>query len=203
MLVTPSWLSGTISVVGGLALIAATLTALHFPGSDFGQFLQAEQEKRAAASQPKLDDSYVTVNSNIEENSFVSNLPLLVFWGVTGLIVYSMVINLLSAFGKAVELTEEMKYVNVNRHELINNVLTKFFVRVFCLAVWLLLIQLTLKLFIPYSVAAVQVANGSDKITELIGYLLMAFSITAVTLHMHAVLLRLIRLRPRVFGDLV
>jgi hypothetical protein len=196
LLVSPSWLSGLLTVVGALALIAATLIATQFPRSNVWELLQTRPEQSQA-----VNDNYQVINDGFSLNSFISNIPLMIFWAFIGMLVYSLVINLINAYQHAADIKQEMGYVNIDRHKLVHEVVVRFAVQVAVLILWLCFIVLTLKLLLPYSIAAVQYAAGSDKLTDIIFYNVMAFAIMAVSLHLHAVFLRLLRLRPRFFGQ--
>lgn len=197
LLITPSWLSGVIAVIGAIAVVVATIVATQFPGSSYWEILQTQ-----SVAEPTVSRNYETVNNNLEVNSFVSSMPLFIFWAGVGVMVYAFAANIFNIFQKAAIFKEEMEFVNMNRRQLIYEALLKLGLRVLFFVIWLIFVQLTLKIFIPYGVAATQYASQIDSSFTGLVYLLLALAIVAVTLHIHAVLLRLIRLRPRLFGEL-
>src|SRR4051812_15100251 len=90
-LLAPSWLSGLGAILGSLVILTGTIIVLHFPGSSLQQLIQAHRHE----SQPvSISYNYEVVDNNFSANNFISNLPLFVFWGCVGLIVYSFVINI-------------------------------------------------------------------------------------------------------------
>lgn len=197
LLITPSWLSGVIAGIGAIGVVVATIVATQFPGSSFWEILQTQ-----AVSEPTVSQNYEVVNNNLEVNSFVSSLPLFAFWAGVGVMIYAFAANIFNIFQRAAIFKEEMDFINMNRRQLVYEAVLKFGLRIAFFVAWLIFVQLTLKIFIPYSVAATQYASQIDNALTGLVYIIMALAIMAVTLHLHAVLLRLIRLRPRLFGEL-
>lgn len=196
LLLTPSWISGTLVVTAAMILITATVFATQFPGSGAWQLLQLQ-----AVDQPTISNNYQAVDQKLSLNTFVNNFPLMIFWGVVGFMCYSVTISLINIFRGAVNFKETLDYVNVDRHRLIADVLIKLVVRIAILFLWLAYINLSINIFLPFSIAATQYASNSGLSPDLV-YALLAFVVLVICLHIHTIFLRLIKLRPRLFGTI-
>jgi hypothetical protein len=73
--------------------------------------------------------------------------------------------------------------------------------RIVFLITWLLYIQFSLHTLLPYVIALAYAGSGDFGWLQDAGYLLAAASILAISVHLHVVLIRLILLRVRVFGQ--
>src|SRR4051812_31149283 len=83
---SPSWLSGLMSVVIGLAVVIGTVGLAHYNGSNF-QLLR--DQSQASQTRPIIDD-YEELDTSFSANQLLSDIPLLAFWGGIGLVAYSL-----------------------------------------------------------------------------------------------------------------
>jgi hypothetical protein len=65
---------------------------------------------------------------------------------------------------------------------------------------WFFFARYTLHVVVPYVIAIAYVATGTFEWLIGIGYFLCAAGLLAVCLHVHIILLRLLFMRPRLFG---
>lgn len=196
-ILTPSLLSGLLVTLAGLVLVVGTVAAVRFPNSSL-QFLLHENQARE--EERSLSDSYDEVYEDLEEDSFVSNIPLMVLWGCVGLFAYLFTLNIATIFKNAQDFRSELGYVKTDRKKLAKTALEKFLFRVALAGIWVLFIKFSLNMVLPYAIAASHVAGWwEDGLLNSIGYGFLAFLIVVTCLHIHTILMRLIFLRSRLF----
>jgi hypothetical protein len=197
LLLLPSWLSGLVAVCGGLAVTVASIVISRYQGSS----LQLELFNYRATPAPNLTTSYQTVGTNLSANTFVSDLPLFLFWALAGLIVYLFASSLFGVLQNVAELKSELDYVHTDRRQLIDIALLHLAFRLGVLLFWLPYLLFFFHHVVPYSIAAAHVASASLISLNGLMYSLLAFLVIAGSLHIHAILLRLLFLKPRVFTN--
>ena len=196
LLLKPSWLSGLLSLVISLAIVIGAVALLHYNGSSWQLLVTAQQ-----APPTMVGTNSTTFEGEVNDNVLVSSLPLLVFWGGVGIIVYSFIIAVGDAFRNVLELKEEMHYVHANRHFLLRQALFHLVLRVIFLVIWMLYVSYTLHFLLPYVIALAYAGSGGFGLLFNCIYLVGAVVIAAISLHLHTVLLRLLFLKPRMFGQ--
>lgn len=196
ILLQPSWLSGLAAGTASAAVVIATVVISNYQGSGLQHELFAAKAGGSTASAL----GFRTVTDNLAHNSAVSNLPLLLFWAVLGVIVYLFAVHLWGVFGRAEALREELGYVNAPKQYLLRTALSRLALRLLFLAVWLVYLQLFLKLFLPYALAAAHVAAAGWSASNT-AYGVLAAAVLSAALHAHVVCARLVLLKLRVFGS--
>lgn len=195
-LVTPSWLSGLVAVVASLALVTTAAVTLHYNGSSLQLLRQTQADSQSVIAQ----DSN-SVNANLTANWFVSDIPLLVLWGAVGWLAYLLVTQTIRAFTNAIDLHSELQYVHANRRQQLQQIFLRFGIRLILLVTWLLYAEFTIHVLVPYIMALADAGSGGLGWLADTTYLLSAMGLTVVCVHLHTVMLRLVLLRPRVFGQ--
>jgi len=190
-LLLPSWGSLVASLVFSLAVVIGTVLALYYQASDFRQLRSLQQAQASSVTQ-----NYQQVGDGLEHNTFVSNIPLLVFWGVVGMIVYSFVMSLLRAVENAVELEQEMHYVHPN-HALRRLAFIRLALRVGAAVALFLYLKVTLKIIVPYVIALVYAGTAPEGVWVNSVYMVSALVVMAACLHGYVILARLLTLRAR------
>jgi hypothetical protein len=194
-LLTPSWLSTFVGVTLALLITGATVVISNFQGSQLQQQLFENQARATAAT--TTSGAYSDITSNIAGNKFLSDVPLLLVWGAVGLVVYFGAMAVARSLGNAAGLREQLNYMNVSREALIKQTAINFVIRLAAIAVWLGLLIVTLKMIGPYALASASLAQTLT--VESVGFVLLAVLILFITTQAHAICLRLIALRPRIF----
>lgn len=195
ILLLPSWLSGTIAVFLSLIFSVGTiLLAIYQTSSIRVDYL----EYQAA----QLSNSYQEINNRLAENNFISNLPLLVFWSIVGLVVYLFAANLFAAIHSTAELNSELHdYVHVDSSKLIFSAFFHLAIRLVVLAVWTVYIFFFFRHVVPYCTAAAIAGSGHLGFIQNCVYELLAVALMAAAIHVHTIMLRLLLLKPRVFSN--
>lgn len=194
MLVQPSLLSGVVAILMAGTISLGTAALLIYRGS-YWQYLAQLQRDKASS----VGDSYQTLTQGVAGGGIVADLPLLVFWGVLGAIVYSFLSSLLRSVQGTATFRKQLSYVNSNRQLLIGSVLRQLLVRLVSLLLLLVLIRFTTDTILPYSIALVYAALGLDSVAPAIGYILGSIGLGVITLHLYTVLARLLVGRTRLF----
>ncbi len=196
VLLSPSWLSGFVAMVASLALVSGASVLLHYNGSSWQLLLTGQRHQVGA-----IETNFVDFEHKFDTNVLISNLPLFIFWAGIGIIVYYLILAVINALRSVAELEEEMKYVHADRHILLRQALLHLFVRISSLVVWIFYVRFTLHLLLPYTIALSYAGSGDSGWLYDILYLISAVALGAITLHVHTVLLRLLVLKPRIFGQ--
>src|SRR4051812_19190845 len=86
-LLSPSWLSGLVAVIGSLGIIALILASLNFHGSSLQQVLDAHRTINTGVT-----SNFKAVDDKLSSSTLLSNIPLFIFWAAVGFIAYSFTI---------------------------------------------------------------------------------------------------------------
>ncbi len=129
----------------------------------------------------------------------ISDIPLLIFWAGVGLIVYSLAANIVNALRGAVDLEEELHYVNLDKHELLKQAIERLLIRVVILFLWLAFINFTAHFILPYVIGLARVSTNDRGLLVSFSYPLAAIIFMTLSIHLHTIMLRLLLFKPRVF----
>jgi hypothetical protein len=196
ILLTPSWLSGLVDVSIAVLLTAVTIVATIYQTSSIRlDYLQYQAGHVAS--------TYESVNNRLSENNFVSNLPLLIFWSLVGLIVYLFAANIFTAIHNTAELKTELQFVHTDRKKLLWTAMVHLLIRGCVLVAWIIYILFTIHRIFPYCVALAITASGHNGLVMNTEYALLGTVVGAVALHLHVILMRLLLLKPRSFSSIL
>jgi hypothetical protein len=199
LLITPSWVVNFVAVSIAVLLTGAVIVLSRYQGSELRQQIFETQQSSAPTQSQAISTTFTSVGDYIANNKALSNMPLLFAWACAGLLVYFLAISIAKFFGTAVDVHDELEYVHVSRQQLLREALLHLTIRVAAMVGWLLFIELSLKVFVPYALACANIAAQSLSITS-VGYGFLAAVVLCFDVYLHAVFLRLIFLRPRLFG---
>lgn len=140
------------------------------------------------------------IGNKINNNQYLKDSPLFLFWCLVGLICYTIVETLLRGVKDAGEIADEFRYVNFKRHGVVSELVTRTCVRVIALLGVVFLFRYTLFKLLPVSISSVQ--NLSINPGYMPNWLSAIFGIIffAICIHAIVVLIRLVFLRPRIIG---
>lgn len=194
ILLSPSSLSGFLAGIAAIGFVAFVIISANYRGSNTE--LQVFQYQASQSTIPAQ-----TIGHALDSNNIVSNLPLLLFWALVGFVVYLFAINIVSSVKGAAELKNEIEnYTNLNRRQIVLEVLQKLLIRLIVLLVWVPYINLFFHQLVPYVATLGVVASLHLLSVTGVSCTLLALIVLFVGLHVHAILLRLLVLKPRVFG---
>ncbi len=195
-LLTPSWLVNLIGLAVGILTTATIIVISSYEGSDLK--LQVFQAK--TSSQPgSTSVTYDYITKNIADNSFFGALPLLLVWAGVGLMIYFIAMSIARSISQASELRDELNYVHVSRDELLRQNLIRLGLRAAAIFGWIICIVLSVRVFVPYALAAAHVAGQGFSLNS-VKYAVLAVAVLYAVVYTQAIFLRLIALRPRLFN---
>lgn len=193
-ILTPSWVVNFVALTTAILVAGAAIILSQYRGSELSrQIFEIQQQGRVSNS------TYDSITTNISNNSFLNALPLLLVWAAVGLVVYYFALAFVRSIGRAVELRDELDYVNVSREDRLRQALKNLILRALVLIAWFMFFQITLHVLVPYALAAANIAARSLSLQSA-AYGLLSIVIIYVTIWAHAIFLRLFMLRTRVFG---
>jgi hypothetical protein len=196
-LLTPSWLSGLLAVTVSAIAIIGTIGMNYY--SNHG--LQGLFNLHGVSSNASISSTSQVLSTNFSASTAVSDIPLFIFWAGVGVIVYSLASNVVSALRDAVDIGEELNYVNVNRRTLVQTAFGHLAIRVVILGVWFAFLRYTTRVILPFVFSITHVSTGHVSAVIVVGYPAAAISILVVCLHIHTILLRGLLLKPRLFSQ--
>jgi hypothetical protein len=197
LLLTPSWISGLVTVVAALVISIGVIIAFEAHSSLLQQHLLSWQQP--ASAQPVLTQPGQNLTEN-DHPSLKSTWPLLLIWSLVGLLVYLMVASIVHSANQAEELRESLDYVNARPHAVLASTAEHIVMRVVAVILFIIFAFTIWHQVVPYSIMASH-ASASD-ILSLDGglYELLSFFLIAISLHIETILLRLSLGRARVFS---
>jgi len=186
-LLQPSYLSATIAVLTTVIAVGSVVVSKLYISTGW----LADVLRTISSSDQQLF-SGGTGNGDSPFNVVL----LFLFWSCVGLTVYFIVIGIMQAVREVRELEQEMDFVHTNRQAVLRNFIERLAARFAGLVLAFVTIAIYLKTILPYGLTTVSTA------TLTIGGILataLAIVILLVTMHLIAVLLRVVALRPRLF----
>jgi hypothetical protein len=197
ILLSPSWLSGLLTAIASLGLVAFSIISSHYNGSNAQlQFLKFNAGRS--------HDSTRAIGHTLDKNAIISNLPLMLFWCIVGFIVYMFANNVMVAIQQAAEFRQELDhYANLNRRQLIVHAIEKLGIRLMVLIIWVPYILVFFHVIVPYIIALSLAASPALASPSGISYFILASVVMFVSVHIHVVMLRLLALRPRLLSNAI
>lgn len=195
-LITPSWLSGLIAGIASMAIVIGVIVISQYQSSELRQELFEAHQANTVTS----TFGFKTITDNLAQYDIINNAPLFLFWAGIGIVVYFFAVSIMGALSSAVEMEQELEYVNAPRERLIKAAALKTVIRLVLLGLWLAYLQLFLHILLPYVLGAAHVAATSTRATGML-YAMLAVGILFLSIQGHVMLIRLVVLRTRVFGS--
>ena len=197
LLLSPSWVSGLISVLVGLTLSLGVIGAYTFTSASFQQQLDVWQQNQPQKELTKPGEYVVADQKPKVKDSW----PLLVIWAGVGLIVYLITAAIVHSLSSAAELSHSLGYVHANREKTIAITVGHIILRVIAMVALVAMIVIFYKRVIPYCITASHAA-ASDLLTlQGLLYSVLSFAMAALGIHLIVVFARMASGRPRLVGS--
>lgn len=198
LLLKPSWLSGLIAIVAGLAVSLGVILAFSFNTSAVSQQLTRWQQDQPVKVKPLTQPGQFVASEGRPQ--LKDTWPLLIFWAAIGLVVYVVTAALVHSASDAERLRESLGYVNANPRKQLETTAGHLFLRLVAFAILITLALVFYKQIVPYAItaahaSAVDIQSGTGAL-----YMFLSFAIVAVSLHLETIFLRLSFGRPRLFA---
>lgn len=187
LLLTPSWLSGLIAVIAGLVVAGGVIIAFSASNSQVQQQLLVWQ-------QAIPERALTTPDQILEQNdkpTLQGSWPLLIFWSLLGLVVYTIATSITKSISNAEAFRESLDYVHADRHSMVQGVVQRIVIRLAIVGLWALFTLMFFKHVIPYSITAAHASAADVLSPNGIAYALISFLAIALSMHLHAIFLRL------------
>jgi hypothetical protein len=194
--ISPTWLSGLIAIVVGLALTLGVMAVFSFNNSAVLKQLKSWEQTQ---SQPSLTTANQTLPT--PKLQLKNTWPLLIAWGLVGIIVYILTMAVVNSITNTAQLVESLGYVHTKPKAVLKATIERISLRVVAIIFFVVLFINFYKQIIPYSITAAQVSANNIKVVHSDLHVLLAFVIIVLSLHLETIFLRLARGRYRVFGD--
>lgn len=193
---TPSWLSGLIAVVIGLAITLGVIIGFSMNNSAVNQQLTAWQQ-----DQPEPDRTEPGEYIETPQPTLQTTWPLMVVWAVTGLFVYSIAAAIIRSLTRAAELKASLKYVNAKPDIMLKTAVEHLLLRLIAGIVLIVLATVFMQQIVPYAITAALASAGDLVSVTGVAYALLAFTVLVLGLHLQAIFLRLTFGRIRIFSS--
>lgn len=196
MLLTPSWISGLIVVVVGLAFSIGVITAFEVHNSTLQQQLLGWQVTQPA---PALASPGQVVSES-NRPTLQGSWSLLLLWSLVGLLVYGMVATIIHSIVRAEGFRRSLRYVHANPATMLASTAEHLLLRAIAAIILVSFTVAFWKLIVPYGITAADASAASVMSFYGVLYALMSFGLIALSMHIQVILLRLAVGRPRVFS---
>lgn len=188
-LLTPSYLSATLAIGSTLLLIGSALVSrLYWSDGWIASSLQTISES----------NNYIFAGRTGSGDSTINAVLLFLFWACVGLAVYFLAMGVVRAASELGQLEREVNYVHSDRRAVMRTFVGRMLIRLLSLAMLFAVASLYVKIALPYALSVARsakptIASGLEVVLGGIFLILI--------LHVVAVVLRAIALRPRLFSD--
>lgn len=197
LILMPSWLSGLFAVLAGLIIAGGVILAFTATNSQIQQQIVVWQQS-VPIYEPELTKpgQVVTVN---DKPTLQGSWPLLIFWSVLGLAVYTVAMYVTRSISDAEAFRESLDYVHANKRSKLEGAAIHIVLRLTIIGLWALFAVMFFRHIVPYGITAAQ-ASAADIISPTgIVYALLSFMAIALSVQLHAVFFRLSVGKVRVF----
>jgi hypothetical protein len=195
-LLTPSWLSGLVAIMAGLAMSVGVIVAFHVANNSFRQQLtalsQTQQHQQTLTQPGELPPA--------QNNSLQANVPVLVLFAFAGVAIYSIATGLVNSVRSLAQIRREINYVNARPKSLLKEFSEQAGLRLGALLVWALFTTVFVRRIIPYAITSAHASAVTVLSVSGIKDAFFAFIVVTLSMHLHAIFLRLVSRRVRVFA---
>lgn len=199
ILLRPSFSSALIAVLTGTFLIAFPYFSVH--SGDFAR--QNIIGLHEAYTHTQFGESTAMIGAKLSQSTPLNNVLLFLMWGSVGLVVYLIVQSFLNGLKSANDVVQELGYVHADWHKILAATLWRGIVRFASLAAFWVLLRFAIFQLAPITWSFARVtAENEMSLTNWRNSALTALA-CMLLVHLLAVLLRLVFLRPRLFGSVI
>lgn len=196
LLITPSWISLLLGICCAFGLLMGVLIASQFEGTRYQQQVAEMRAKQINAHYSSDDEVF----EGLEGNTFTDIIPLLVLWGVVGIVVFFFASSIVQVLQHTAEFKEELGYVNADRKEMLKTAFIHLGIRIVVAGAWIVFILFFFDKIVPYGIEAALAVSAVGLHPESMLYALLCLVVVAVAMHVHTIFFRLLMLKPRVFS---
>lgn len=197
----PSLSSITFGSLVGLVAIVFAYMAAAFSGSY--ESAQLAAINAGASSDNQFIGWYQRVYDTVILSNALGAIALFVVWGVIGMIAYAAVAGVVNGLKEVDDLKEESSFVHADKQSLYREEAEKFIIRVVMVGLLFLAIRAFVAIFVPWAREVTVIAVFESVLLQKVLYLAAVLAGWIAAMHVLTVLLRLLLLRVRLFGEKV
>jgi hypothetical protein len=196
-LLLPSLLSGSIAAILGIIIFLGPYLLLHYGSTAQEGYLGLN----IAYNHSSLTTVSHTVSMSFLGNQYVGHTVFIAFWGAVGLVIYLLVFGMLHRMENFLSLVSELGYAHVVRHQYFIYHIVRSLLRILAVIAWCLLLPFFIYKLIPYGIATAQISALHSVSVKNWLFSVLICGACILTIHALTVFLRLMVLRPRLFGE--
>lgn len=198
-LLTPSFSSGFLCVCFGAFIAGAVFVTTSYLGSE--ESLQLTSINIGNYSDNKIVSAYQNVYFQVTDSSGLGNVSLFVFWALVGTVSYLTVVGILKGLHDINELKNETTFVHMNKKSLVREEAEKLVIRIVGLVLLFVALHITTTSIIPWGRDLARIGANETAVIQKIKDCFVAIIVVAAALHVDVILIRLVALRVRLFGE--
>lgn len=192
---SPSWLSGLVIVVAALVVTGGSIITFSLNHSAFKQDLIGWE-------QAHTDSVSLSGQSTQSINPTLANSwPLIIVWAGVGLLTYTVASSIVRFITETMEFKRELNYVHADRSLMVQVTVEHLITRLVAATLLLFLVLLFVFHLLPYTINAGNISAGDLRSVTGVRYALSSFFITAVSVYLATILLRLSLGKARIFSS--
>lgn len=196
LLLTPSWASLLVSIFCAFGLLIGVIFASQYQGTRYQQQVSEIRAKQVNAHYSSEDEEF----EGLEGNTFADIVPVLAMWAILGVVIYFLAAGIVQSLQHAAEFKSELGYVNASRNEMLKTAFMHAGIRIVVAILWILFIAFFFNKIIPYGIESALAVSAVGLSPEALLYALLCVAIIGISMHVHAILFRLLMLKPRIFS---
>jgi hypothetical protein len=201
LLLSPSLSSSVVTILSTLAIVGTSGWLYINHSQAFYDYLFGPYG--IATSLIQVPDTTAVFQHWLLGSGTTYYVLLVVTAAIVGLTVFAVLQNAGKVVNTSIFAWQDLQAVSRSRKEAIKEMFTRLALRVVSLLGWSVFVCLFAAILIPFG--ALLVENGIDKFNTGDGsgllYISASLALTLASMHLHVVFARLVRLRPRLFGD--
>lgn len=139
-------------------------------------------------------------NDTVFGNPLLNKILFLIFWMVVGLVVYLLITGIGAGANSAEEIIEQSKYVHAQTGQIHKEAEIKLAIRLVAIGLLVIFGAVFIKVLLPFSIlcARIVASNIHDPLGWL--YAVLGFIVLGCSFYLMTVGIRVVALKPRVFG---
>ena len=193
-LVSPSFLSGTVSLLLAVGIVIAVLSPFLYKGSYLEQYGEAVRSYPGTFMQ-----NYETIATQLNSSETVGNISIFFSWAIVGFTLYYLGLLIISLFINITTFSNILGYKNTDKKSFIRWAFERLAIRVassFGLIAWA---SFGFYAVVPVVLTLIAAAYSSSIFMGGV-YIIASLVFLAVSFHVSVILLRLVFLRPRIIS---
>lgn len=146
-------------------------------------------------------DNAGVINEAVLGNPLFNKVLFFAFWMLVGFMVYALLSSLSQTINETEQKLKSLRYVHASQAQIKRDIVLRLSLRAIGLISGIVYFWVFIRLILPFCIFATQIGLGNLSSVSGWLYLLLGYAVLLMALHAFVIILRLIVLRPRVYGD--